>query len=196
MGRRYSAILKHLGVAFVGIDKDDTTPDFDFDGVILCTPTENHIDDILHFAEKKIPILCEKPISTDLERVLALCNHAREKNIQLRMVNQYEFLLNEKEECAVLYNYYNHGKDGLAWDCINIIGLAKPNCGAWECDGIQLRETSPIWTTIINGQILSLADMDKAYIAMLKHWLSGYTVNINYIEKAHRRVAEYIKGKP
>lgn len=40
----------------------------DYDGIIIATPTNTHVDLILRFAEKGTPILCEKPLDLDLDR--------------------------------------------------------------------------------------------------------------------------------
>ncbi len=182
MGRRYGAILRHLNIDFLGIDKGDRLPK-GFDSVLLATPTETHIKDLRVLMQLGKPILCEKPFSLDLDQVLRICEKAVDQDYPLRMVNQYEFLP-QGADGVTEYNFYNHGKDSLPWDCINIIGQAKGE--------ILLGEDSPIWRCLLNGREQVLCDMDYAYIAMMQSWLSGETSNIPYIRHAHQKVQEYI----
>jgi hypothetical protein len=186
MGRRYAAVLRHLGVEFVGIDQGDPVPDL-FDSVIICTPTPNHLPQIVRFASHKVPILCEKPISTNVGEALEVCDWAEEKGIDLQMVNQYAYLENQDTVGSTVYNYWNHGRDGLTFDCISVLALAR--------GPVQLAENSPVWTCQINGLNLDLRDMDRAYIAMIHAWLMGdRSFGPEYIRHAHKAVAAYIEG--
>ncbi len=156
----------------------------EYDGVIIATPTFNHLSSIRRLAASGVPILCEKPISTDIREVLELCRDMEKAKIKLRMVNQYEYMtLDPAAAGFTVYNYWNHGKDGLAFDCINILGLAKGE--------VNLGETSAVWTCAINGEVMSIADMDHAYIKMIRSWLGGEHENIAYIRHAHRKAEEF-----
>jgi len=186
MGRRYMAILGHLGgVEPRGIDLGEVIPT-DYDSVILATPTSQHVEQIFAFEHYRVPILCEKPISTSLARVMGLFDKAKTRGIRLRMVNQYADIarFDPNANGPTFYDYFRHGSDGLAWDCINIIGMAK-----WRP---TLSERSPIWSCTINGQKLSVDTMDAAYVQMVKDWLAGGHENLDYMLNAHRKVAEYI----
>ncbi len=182
MGRRYAAILKHLGVSYLGIDKGDRLPK-GFDSIIIATPTENHLQDILVSMQLGKPILCEKPFSKNVGEVLRLCERAVDTDYPLSMINQYAYLPDGPGGLTE-YNNWNHGKDSLPWDCINIIGQAEGE--------VLLGEDSPIWRCVLNGREQVLCDMDYAYIAMMQSWLSGETSNIPYIRHAHQKVQEYI----
>ena len=69
MGQRYSCILKHLGKTFVGVDKGDVIPDIQYDGYIIATPTETHAKIVCDLAKYRKPILIEKPICKDIDRL-------------------------------------------------------------------------------------------------------------------------------
>ncbi len=185
MGQRYSAILRYLGVHFSGIDEGDHLPPKGmFDGVIIASPTFMHVQHIWKVWDYGVPILCEKPLSTDLREVLDICNEAERDGVKLRCVNQYAELATTNGQGESHYDYFRTGNDGLEWDCISIIALAKGK--------VTLANKSPLWTCEINGQPLSLADMDKAYVLMIKAWLEGEQSDLNYIRKAHLKVSEYI----
>lgn len=179
MGRRYSAIMRHLGIPFVGIDQGEPVPGTKYSGVIVATPTETHYDIVRLYRHLDIPILCEKPISRRIDHVRELVETTR----YLTMVNQYEWLIDSDSEGDTVYNYWNSGKDGPQWDCINIIGLAKKPA--------RISNKSPIWHCAINGHTLNIKDMDMAYCRMIDAWAKRPTSeNRDYIIRAHSRVLQ------
>lgn len=184
MGQRYAACLRYLGLSPLGVDLGDKVP-VGFDSIIIATPTARHIEDINFASGSGVPILCEKPLATDARTVSELCEKARRDRYPLRMVNQYrEILKRPGSRGPTSYDYFRHGGDGLAWDCINIIGMATGQ--------VALGESSPIWTCMVNGERLALGDMDSAYIRMLQGWLGGDHEGIDYIERAHQKVEKYL----
>ena len=187
MGRRYGAILRHLRVDYLGIDAGDEIPArTPFDGVILATPTSTHAELVRFYLRFGVPILVEKPLATSVKDAWETVDLAEEDGVNLRMVNQYAELVSDDDEGPSVYDYFNHGRDGLAWDCISIVALAN--------GPVRLSEDSPVWRCSINGRRLCLADMDGAYIRMIDGWLSGDTEGANYIRHAHRRVDTYLKA--
>lgn len=165
MGGRYKAVLNYLKIPYCGIDKKlkENSYDADISHVIVATPTETHEEVLGSCYYLKVPFLCEKPITKDLKALGDLLKHW---DGRLSMVNQYFHLpYNDSLRGPTYYNYFKHGTDGLGWDCIQLLGLAKGS--------VELREDSPIWQCVINGQQMSLADMDQAYISMMEYWLMG-----------------------
>ncbi len=155
-----------------------------FDAILIATPTYMHCNHIRKVWSYGVPILAEKPLGTDLSEVLELCRDAEREGIKLRMVNQYAQLVPEGAHGDTRYDYWRTGSDGLAHDCISVLALAK--------GPVVLASQSPVWTCKINGHQLSLADMDRAYVKMIQGWLTGDVEGINYIRKAHLKVAEYL----
>jgi len=185
MGKRYRAILTELQVDWDIYDtKIDKGPRHakarSADGFIICTPTHTHVDTIISLMSYGKPILCEKPISKEIFEVLDVVKMARRNYANLQMVNQYAFMPIGEGGGETVYDYYRHGEDGIFWDCINIIGLAK---GA-----ATIREHSPKWTCKINGEDLNLSQIDSAYIRMIDSWLRKPVPNLEYIESAHQKV--------
>ena len=189
MGRRYTAILRHLGIEPVLFDLGDRLP-VDFDSVIIATPTAAHLNNIEDFAFCGVPILCEKPIATSVRQAIRACNLAASCGFDLEMVNQYAFIKGTPTQWPDLtsYNFYNHGRDGLYWDCISIVGLARGQ--------VLLEETSPVWKCVINGDELNVRDMDAAYITMIDRWLNRDLAHLgrDYILSAHAKVEALLKG--
>lgn len=188
MARRYATILRHLGVEHQGVDLGDTWPELpSFDSVLICTPTDRHVEDIYRAAKYSVPILCEKPLTKDLDLALEVCDFAERTGLALRMVNQYAHLRgNGTGSGPTVYDYWNHGKDGLAWDCISVVALAQ--------GPVHLGEESPVWFCQINGAQHYVSEMDYAYVDMLKSWLGGEIYGTHYIREAHKKVAAYLEA--
>jgi len=188
MGRRYSAVLKYLGLKTRGLDLD-----WDFDklesevskvtGVIIATPTETHVGWIRLLAPYNKPILCEKPITKDLNALKLALEYTDNCGTPINMVYQYSELVNPKAKGPTHYNYWNHGRDGMNWDCIQIIGLGKGK--------ISLGEDSPLWKCQINGEHLSSGSMDMAYVEHVRKWLMRPGQDRNQIYDIHKKTSEF-----
>lgn len=189
MGTRYALICaQELGLKVYGMDADHSfsqqatfVRDNNVDGVIIATPTNTHLDAIQIFNAYKtgVPILCEKPI---LKAALEW-----DQQFNVRMVNQYKYLVDSDTIGKTSYNFYKTGNDGLLWDCINIVGLANTD--------VNIKADSPRWKCTINGQKLQLADMEQAYIDMIADWVKDPTPNIDYINMAHKKVVEILESR-
>lgn len=170
MGKRYQAIFKFLGIKF---DTYDMEMNFDKktidkkivhnNKILITSPTETHFEWVSHITKlvKNKRILCEKPLSKDIGETEKML----ESN--LKMVLQYKYMPFDKYEYELgggsKYDYFRSGKDGLAWDCLQIIGLSE--------DMAFLSNKSPIWNCKINGKKLNFSHMDFAYIEMLRSFL-------------------------
>ena len=189
MGRRYTAILDSLdhpwfGIEDMGVHWDNQMKSpvsglhaIKYHSVILCTPTETHMAMIKKYKNLNLPFLCEKPISFNLEDV----QYIADKNLPVAMVNQYKSLGGKGG--ATYYNFYNSGKDGLEWDCINIIGMASQQKAF-------IQNNSPTWECSINGKKLTLEDVNDGYVEMIRSWLKNQEMDHTYIVEAHKRVKD------
>jgi len=190
MGSRYRIICNSLGVEVFGIDKglndfnDLLKEIMTVDGIIIATPTATHLDFLKTLHKTNLPILCEKPLTTDIKKLTEFFNEDFHKKSKIRMVNQYEYMISEDDIGSSYYNYFKHGSDGLGWDHINIIGLAKGD--------VQIGENSAVWQCQINGAELCIADMDHAYIAMIEDWMQKPDGDLAYILEAHTKVSEFL----
>ncbi len=186
MGQRYTAILNHLGIEVIGWDKycEFTIENHSLDGIIIATPTEVHLEHLNYYLRYNVPILCEKPFTTSLDLLDQFAEDHTEQDFKnITMVNQYNYIKMITDPFLSLdthYNYFKTGSDGLAWDSLNIIGLA--------INEVKLEHNSPIWSCVLNGQRLSMADMDQAYVDMVIDWTSQPISNWDYAVEAHRRV--------
>lgn len=192
MGRRYATIVgQHLGKEWVGIELGYEIPFMQ--NYIIATPTKTHIDIILDIksVNQDATILCEKPITTnisDFERV------PKEYWDDIYMVNQYNYLPHisrGKSYGPTFYNFYHSGNDGLAWDCIQLIHLAKNKTK------IELKRESPVWFAASNGIRLNKSDMDQAYVNMVLDFTEHdftHLWNLHRAYEAHKDVMNYLEA--
>lgn len=193
MGRRYTAILNWLGHHVLPIEVDDSFGESlaaceDADAIIVASPTETHVDICRGLLHLEKPILCEKPITKnvfELNRFLETLKHFPETRFQ--MVNQYKYMTMPGVEGLTKYDFYNSGKDGIYWDCINIIGLAKGE--------VKILDKSPFWQCQINGFPLSRGKIDHSYIEMITDWLLSPFDNLEYIYESHLKVHGMLNEK-
>jgi hypothetical protein len=101
----------------------------------------------------------------------------------LSMVCQYAELVDPELEGPSNYNYFKHGNDGMIWDCIQIIGLAR--------QAVLIQETSPIWQCTINGQRINIQNMDRAYVENVRKWVSGQYMSLERIYEFHKKTHDY-----
>lgn len=205
MGRRYQSILNYLRLPFTALDimQDDFVLELhgaweSCTHVIIATPTHTHVQYIMIAARWKLRILCEKPICFSSKEIESIFEYY--PDIDLSMMMQYSLVLSAQPQLSQRpqssYSYYNHGKDGLAWDCTQIIALHNGSVGH-----ISLSANSPIWHAKINGETISVASMDGAYFEFVERWvgndkdqnrLPSMSMGHGLIE-THRKVEDYIK---
>jgi len=176
MGRRYSAILSHLGVDYDGWDVTEVgeshTPNIgrlcpslhNFARVIICTPTEHHIDNIYQCLQAGVKwILCEKPVAMSLEKVQDLITKVHRSD--LRVVCNWAYVFDKRtlgvRSHDVWYRNWYSGQHSIDWNCIQLHYLSRD----WADLGV-----GPRFQTRIDGEQVTLGDIDDSYIRMLQQW--------------------------
>lgn len=183
MGRRYSAVLSYLREPYYAVDRESSPAAIKSfasraSRILICTPTETHLGIIKRLMTLGKPILCEKPICKNLDDLNELMSSVRHFGTKLNMVMQYTELVSSNGAGDSEYDYFRHGNDGLAWDCLQIIALAKGH--------LSLREDSPVWKCKINGQTLDLSSMDMAYVNHIRRWIGGgMSQDLNWLYDIH-----------
>jgi hypothetical protein len=208
MGKRYQAILKHISeykdmsltYDCYDIANGEQRLDYDkYSHVIIATPTDNHKQYLNDLLDYKGAILCEKPIiKGEVGNII--------ENRDIEMMFQYAYLYrlhpyndlkavshrfghSSKDETASTYNYYNTGKDGLYWDCLQIIGLHRG-----PIHRLKIMNESPIWSCTINAETLFIGHMDNAYVKAVFAWLNGFRFKKDLIRICHEKVLTYSKS--
>jgi hypothetical protein len=201
MGRRYMAILRTLGVEHEGYDlgKNMKIGPTQFTHFIIATPTDTHAE-ILEWLMTERPgrhrILVEKPVCKDPKQVEKLADMADKGGHYVYMVNQYAFRWHSgrgsgggatlPKSSLTEYDYYQSGKDGLAWDCIQLLHMAEGE--------IRLANNSPVRKCTINGRIYDSAITDLLYVRMIRNFLANrkrYLWPIGELVLAHQVAAIY-----
>jgi len=194
MGTRYCAILDSLKIEWLGLDSLNgpitntaiVNAAKKCSGIIICTPTDSHEKHLMLLAELQLPVLCEKPICKNLDTLARVLLKYKENFTPLSMVMQYRELLNDQAIGPSWYDYFRSGKDGLYWDCLQIIALAEGS--------VRLENKSPVWDCCINGQTLNSKDMDQAYVWNIQRWLNGEKQSLKELYAVHQRVHEFTKA--
>ena len=188
MGTRYRRILRYLGLAHRAVDKEtshDQIKDLahQSQGVLIATPTHTHARMIELCLSAGKPILCEKPLSTDVRTALNIIEKTESAKVPLRMMMQYDCLVDRNSSGQSHYDYFKHGADGLAWDCLQVIGLSK--------FAPYLNDVSPIWKCAINGRTLNIQDMDQAYITYIQKWMRYPQEDLGFLREIHEKTANF-----
>ena len=177
MGTRYAKILEEEGIEFYVLDQhnlgaakrlfEHTTK------AIIATPTELHTQYVTKCIEREIPVLCEKPITKNVDELERILNH-RNAEVFLHMVCNYKYAYQKAkdrygdqlfyQDKKTRYMFENSGKDGLAWDCIQLIYLAEGR--------VQFGRSGKTWTCYINGVPIRYQDVIEGYRQMLLDFMA------------------------
>jgi hypothetical protein len=190
MGLRYRRILDAMGHTYKRFDQDHNVRDLFWmargcDGILIATPTMTHQRFVEMLVPLRKPILCEKPLATQMTQVFDMLERASHYRTPFRMVNQYAVLPNGTGG-VTSYNYFRHGGDGLAWDCIQIIGLARGR--------LVLGDDSPVWKCSLNGRRQLLSMMDTAYMRYLDLWFQKPKQDLGYLIDIHQKTDYLARG--
>lgn len=176
MGRRYVAILKHLKEDVYFVDNEFTSYQLlpCFDAFVVATPTSNHFPMLKMLASLGKPVLCEKPLCQRGLEIEDIERRAIQSNTDIRMVCNWKYAINlamtraqkiaVEGEMEIEYNYFDSGKDGFFWDCIQLIHLA----GRFKYD-----RTHPAFEAKVNGIDVTLEHIHASYVLMVSEWLHG-----------------------
>jgi predicted dehydrogenase len=64
----------------------------DVDAVLICTPPSTHAEIAIHFLQRGVPVLCEKPVATKLDDALAMVEAARAGNVLFTMASKFRYV--------------------------------------------------------------------------------------------------------
>jgi len=163
MGRRYSAIVKVLGHDVVQYDIADVSIALDaveYDKAIVATPTDTHYNLCAVLADYGKPILCEKPVSKNIDEVKNLVAMFRPGTFFV--VCNWKYLAEMGD--SIVYDYYKTGVDGLWWDMFQPIYLAG---------SLMVRNRFPVFNCLVNRKRYTQRDFDLTYMRMIADFVNG-----------------------
>lgn len=64
----------------------------ELDAVIICTPPITHEEIAIHFLESQIHVLCEKPLSVDLDSAQKMVDTAQKAGVKLTMASKFRYV--------------------------------------------------------------------------------------------------------
>lgn len=170
MGQRYVQILKLFGVRPFEADLNDEWPGDLWDGAIIATPTETHIELVERLLRLKAPILCEKPISPQQDDVSRVCQQSINQGTPLWMVCNWQYACPNYVHLTpgkhdIHYDYFKTGSDGYWWDTIQLQYLAR--------QGSSIVNNSLIWKCTIDSKPITRIDIDRSYVTMLQEFMAA-----------------------
>lgn len=161
IGRRYCAILKSLGVEYSVYDTASESHSVwnSCEKAIIATPTETHYQWASFCQSAGITFLVEKPMSKRVSECEAM------QGWNGYVVNNYAYCVQR----PTLYDHYNTGKDGVEWDCCQLIYL-NPR--------ITIKTESPEWILMGPGKRVNYSDLERSYIEMVSDFVNGNYGNL------------------
>jgi hypothetical protein len=184
IGRRYCAILKYLKIPFDVYDSQEFwKPTDNFSHVIVATPTDTHGEYVKRLAESGHWSLIEKPLTKDRQELEELKKHQDSERI-FSVCNLRYTCLNFQKPVTIEYDFYNTGKDGTVWDCIQLFYMDKQ---------AKIRTNSPFLKFRINHVSITHRMVEESYIKMLQDFLSYKTKNLWSMKDAVKMCEETFK---
>jgi predicted dehydrogenase len=74
------------------LSHEDLAEAVELDAVIVCTPPSSHPEICLHFLERKIPVLCEKPLALSMDASLTIFEAARRNQVPFTMASKFRYV--------------------------------------------------------------------------------------------------------
>jgi predicted dehydrogenase len=72
------------------------------DGVVVCTPPASHAAVCIDLLDRRVPVLCEKPVSIDSSRARAIVEAARRANVKFTMASKFRYVSDVSKAKAIV----------------------------------------------------------------------------------------------
>lgn len=102
----------------------------DVDAVLVCTPPRTHVDIALHFAERGVPVLCEKPFAVHPEDARRLIDVAAARDVLVTMAAKFRYVADVVHAKRIV----DSGVLGETVLFQNVFASRVPMAGRWNAD--------------------------------------------------------------
>jgi len=176
MGQRYCKILNRAGIEVLEYDlkisKDINLRASGAVGAIICTPTDTHLVYIEQLCELQVPFLCEKPVCLSVGDTERAWEFVQQAGVNAHVVSNWRYTRHgfmgwDTGSHEINYKHFHSGNDGLLWDCCQLVYLAKDHRPTLSSEADQFSCT-------IDGEEISLLDIEESYSLMLMDWLRQF----------------------
>ncbi len=72
------------------------------DAVLVCTPPSTHPEICIHFLEKGIHVLCEKPLAIDLDSAMRMLQAAEDSGVKFTMASKFRYVEDVNKAKAII----------------------------------------------------------------------------------------------
>lgn len=86
------ALAEGVGCRSYDSYQDMAYAETELDAVVVCTPPVTHPEISVHFLERKVNVLCEKPLSIDTASARMMLDRAKENEVTLTMATKFRYV--------------------------------------------------------------------------------------------------------
>ena len=87
-----NALAEGLGCFSYASYQDMAEAEAELVGVVICTPPITHPEISIHFLERKVHVLCEKPLSIDSASARMMLDKAKDNSVLLTMATKFRYV--------------------------------------------------------------------------------------------------------
>lgn len=169
IGKRWCAVARSFGhtVHRYDLGSPESILATDVDRVLIASPTETHLKYLLRYGGR-VPILCEKPLCTNINTINTL--KTIEGHHRIQMVNNWTYFSDQIMEPGnniISYDHYAGGHECEAYNFAQPIYLAK---------SLSISYKSPTLKIVINGARVQLENIEFSYLQTYRNWIEGQTL--------------------
>ena len=86
------ALAEGVGCRSYNSYQDMASSETELDAVVVCTPPVTHPEISIYFLERKVHVLCEKPLSIDTASARVMLDKAKENGVTLTMATKFRYV--------------------------------------------------------------------------------------------------------
>lgn len=186
IGRRYEAILKNDGIPYLGVDDPNGVKleHFNFDRLIIATPTRTHLDYCTQAIRLKKPFLCEKPLAETVQEAKEIAQMAQNTGVDGFVVCNWKVMIerimkNIYAPYRITYDHFHSGNEAMRWNMAQVIYL-DPFAAIYN--------KSPRWNVQVNSIRVKYRQIEHSYVLMIRDFANSHTEGLWSLEDGVKMV--------